>query len=422
MEIQEARARLNYLLTLNIRREEAFGPLSLAFIKEPDFDGVGLSAEERFNLVIATVQALDPNPKRHHLKLELLRRAKALLVQTFYFNHELARHLEQDIQKTEAELTLYSEAMRPEARAPDGNQHRLIVQSDAPEYFLDIAQKRAASYYQNKYSLSREARTAQHFAGCPRKFDPDNQHIQKEFPGACGPFMNSRVNAFHLMFPFDLKISRKPEAPLEAGARIFYAKMGYSFPLCYERDKYCSYHDGQVVEIPIDDPHLLFVSFSAVKEPQFKGPPGMTTDVPPRFAYPATVLDRVATLGTFVQIPTNFKVWFDASAVSLLVQGAPDLPEYGALGGTGLMMRSHASDKLDAYVESTREPWQEGLSFNFVNVHLQLAPGVDTAVVPYNTPIFTVHPTHCLQNYKFEDVQSARARTNGKPASSLRPA
>ena len=134
-------------------------------------------------------------------------------------------------------------------RTQSVTKQRLVVQSDVAEYFLDLAQKRAAAYYQNKYRLTKEAKTAQHFGGPPKKFEPDNVAIQKEFPGACAPFMNSRINAFHMMLPFDLKISRKPDDPLEAGIRIFYGKMGYSYPLRYELGKLCSYHDGQVLDI-----------------------------------------------------------------------------------------------------------------------------------------------------------------------------
>jgi hypothetical protein len=36
MTQEDARAYLNYLLTLNLRQEEAFGPLALAFVKEND--------------------------------------------------------------------------------------------------------------------------------------------------------------------------------------------------------------------------------------------------------------------------------------------------------------------------------------------------------------------------------------------------
>ncbi|MFQ5483021.1 MAG: hypothetical protein ACE5ER_09700, partial [Nitrospinaceae bacterium] len=65
----------------------------------------------------------------------------------------------------------------------------------------------------------------------------------------------------------------------------------------------------------------------------------------------------------------------DASTVSLLIQGAPDLHEYGLYGGSGLMTRSHAADKIDAYADPVKAPWKEGLSFNFVNIHLQVECG-----------------------------------------------
>jgi hypothetical protein len=95
------------------------------------------------------------------------------------------------------------------------------------------------------------------------------------------------------------------------------------------------------------------------------------------------------------------------------------LHEYGLQGGTGLMTRTHASDKIPAYAESTKEPWQEGMSFNFVNLHLQLSPGADSAFVPFNTPIFSVHPVlnrQCFQIINAEDAtrnwqeQQAKAR------------
>ena len=50
MDLKEGRAHLNYLLTLNIRREEAFGPLALTFIKEQDLDAIGLLPDEQFSL------------------------------------------------------------------------------------------------------------------------------------------------------------------------------------------------------------------------------------------------------------------------------------------------------------------------------------------------------------------------------------
>ncbi len=403
MTSEEARSYLNYLLTLSLRQEEAFGPLALTFIKEHDLGALGLHAEEQFNLLYATAQAFAAEPKRYTHKLECLQRARQLLTATRFDDPELAQQLDHDIRKTNAELTLYNEVMRV-PRAQGVTKQRLVVETDVPQYFLDLAQRRATAYYQNKYRLNKDAKTAQHFGGTPRKFEPDNTTIHKEFPGACAPFMTARTNAFHLMLPFDLKISRKPDDPLDAGIRIFYAKMGYSFPLRYELGKLCSYHDGQVQNIPLDDPHLLFVSASPVKEPEFLfGQPSTSSDVPPEYAYPLAVLEHTGSLGPFVQVSCNFKVWFDASVVSLLIQGAPDLYEYGLQGGSGLMTRTYASDKVPAYVESFREPWQEGLSYNFVNLHLALSPGTETALVPCNTPIFTLYPVLNRQHYTIED-------------------
>lgn len=402
MDLKEARSYLNYLLTLNIRGEEAFGPMALAFIKDHDLGAIGLEPEEQFGLLMATAQSLADEPKRFSLKLEMLQKTKALLTQTRYSNTDLSRQLDYDIKKTESELAIYNDAMRPAPRTSTPEVQQLIVQTDVPEYFLDVAQKRASEYYQNKFGLTKQAKTAQHFTGGPRKFEPDNKDVHREFPGACAPFMNSRTNAFHMMLPFDLKISKKPDDPLDAGSRIFYTKFGYSFPLAYEMDKLISYQDGQVLDIARDDPNLLFVSFSRVKEKDFKFQ-GDKPTVPPELAYPMTVLERLGTLGTYLQIVANFKVWFDAAQVSVLVTGAPDLYEYGLQGGSGLMTRSHASDKVPAYAESVKEPWQEGLSFNFVNIHLTLTPGTDTATVPYNTPLFTVYPVHNRQNFKFVD-------------------
>jgi len=402
LDLKEARSYLNYLLTLNIRGEEAFGPMALAFIKDNDLASIGLEPEEQFGLLMATVASLADEPKRFSLKLEMLQKTKALLSQTRYSNTELARQIDYDIKKTESELRIYNDAMRPAPRTDTPEVQQLVVQSDVPEYFLDVAQKRASEYYQNKFGLTKQAKTSQHFSGGPRKFEPDNKDVHREFPGACAPFMNSRTNAFHMMLPFDIKISKKPDDPLDAGSRIFYTKFGYSFPLAYEMDKLISYQDGQVLDVALDDPNILFVSFSRVKEKDFKFQ-GDKPNVPPEYAYPATVLERLGTLGTYVQIVSNFKVWFDSARVSILVTGAPDLYEHGLQGGSGLMTRSHASDKIPAYAESTKEPWQEGLSFNFVNIHLTLSPGTDTAVVPYNTPLFTVYPLHNRQNFKFVD-------------------
>jgi hypothetical protein len=407
VDINESRAYLNYLLTLGLRQEEAFGPMALDFIRETDFDAVGFLPEEQFSLVMATIQALAQEPKRYTLKLEMLNRALGLVEKTTYKNPQLTRQIEQDIKKTTAEIGIYNEAMRP-AKTDAPEKQKLVVQTEAPDYFLDIAQKRASAYYQDKFGLSKEEKTAQHFGGGPRKFEPDNPKVQREYPGACGPFMNARTNAFHLMMPFDIKISRKPDDPLDAGMRAYYCKMGYSFPLGFEMGKICSFNDGEILDIAMDDPNLIFLSVSRIKEKEFRARdyPG-TPEIPVEYAYPRAVLERTGTLGPYVQVVSNFKIWFDASQVSVLIQGAPDLYEYGLEGGCGLMVRSHAADKVPAYVENTSLPWQEGMSFNFVNIHLTLSPGTDTAIVPYNTPLFTVYPILPAQNFKWMDVSEA---------------
>ena len=408
MTLDEARAYLNYLFTLHLRREDAFGPLALTFLREQDLGQLGILPEEQFNLLLATVQAFASEPKRYSHKLEFLQKACQLLPHTRYVDPELAQQLDHDVKKTRAELGIYNEAMAmkgPRSHASD--TQRLIVETDIPEYFLDLAQKRATAYYQAKYHVANEAKTAQHFGGTPRRFEPDNETVHKEFPGACAPFMAARTNAFHLMLPFDLKISQTPEDPLDAGIRIFYAKMGYSYPLRYEMGKLCSYHDGQVHDIALDDPHLLFVSMSAVKDPEFRlqSDPS-SSGIPPAYAYPLAILEHTGSLGPFIQISCNFKVWFNASVVSILIQGAPDLHEYGFHGGSGLMTRSYASDKVHTYAEAQSQPWQEGLSFNFVNLHLSLSPGTQSALIPHSTPIFTVYPVLNRQGYKFEDGQT----------------
>ena len=111
IDLQEARSYVNYLLTLSIRREEAFGALAFTFIKENDMKALGLLPEEQFNLLMAIIQAFAPEPKRYTQKLELLKRAKELQKQTRYSNPELIRQLEFDTLKTQAELDIYDEAI-----------------------------------------------------------------------------------------------------------------------------------------------------------------------------------------------------------------------------------------------------------------------------------------------------------------------
>ena len=409
MNSQEARAHYNYLMTLCIRKEEAFGPLAFTFIKEQDLDKLGLAPEEQFNLYMATSEAFASEPKRYTHKLECLQKAQQLLPRTRFTDPELTRHVFQEVQKTSAELDIYNEAMRAtkSSAAPVADRLRLVVETDLPDYFLNTAQKRASAYYQNKYKMTKEAKTAQHFTNAARKFEPENPAVQKEFAGACAPFMAVRTSAIHLMLPFDLKISRTPDDPLEAGLRIWYATMGYSFPLRYEMGKLCSWYDDRVVEIGMDDPNLLFVSVSPLKETELGTVDrALPDDVPMELGLPRAFLDGTNGLGPFIQVVCNFKIWFDAEAMSVLVQGAPDLHEYGLQGGAGLLTRTYASEKIQAYAPSSGKPWQQGLSFNFVNMHLQLAQGVGTAFVPFNTPIFSIVPTLTKQSYRFEDARS----------------
>ncbi|HZS12350.1 MAG TPA: hypothetical protein VFA38_08870 [Nitrospirales bacterium] len=407
MTPQDARAHYNYLLTLCIRKEEAFGPLAFTFLKEHDLDELGLAPEEQFNLYMATAEAFAPEPKRYNHKLECLQRAATLLRRTQYADPELDRHLSQEIRKTEAEWELYNDAMRaPRQPSAAAERQRLIVETDLPDYVLHVAPKRAAAYYQTKFKLTKEAKTAQHFTGPARRFEPANPAVHKEFEGACAPFMAARTAPLHLMLPFDLKISRTPDEPLDGALRIWYASHGYSFPLRYDMGRLCSYYDDAVLEIGMDDPHLLFVSASPVKEAEIgRIERALPDDVPGDLALPRAMLDQSATLGTYVQVVCNVRVWFDANVVSVLIQGAPDLHEYGLEGAAGLLTRTYATESVHAYAPTASKPWQAGLSFNFVNMHLQLLPGVTTAFVPYNTPIFSVFPVMNRQLYRFEDAR-----------------
>jgi hypothetical protein len=406
MSPEEARARYNYLLTLCIRKEEAFGPLALTFIKEHDLEQLGLTPEEQFNLLMATSDVFAAEPKRYTHRLECLQRAQRLLDRTQYADPGLARHLLYEIQKTSTELDIYNDAFktaRSSGQPAPAEGGRIIIETDMPDYFLTVAQKRAAAYYQNRYKLSKEAKTAQHFTSSTRKFEPQNPAVHKEFAGACAPFMAVRTGAFHLMLPFDLKISRFPTDPLDASVRIWYATMGYSFPLRYELGKLCSYYDDQVLDLSMDDPHLLFVSVSPVKEPELgRVERPVPTDVPLDIGLSRAFLDGTNSLGPYIQIGCNFKVWFDAGVVSLLIQGAPDLHEYGLQGGAGLLTRTYATEKIHAYAQAAGAPWAEGLSFNFVNMHLQLAPERREAVVPFNTPIFSIYPVLARPHVRFE--------------------
>ena len=409
MTSAEARAQYNFLLTLCIRKAETFGPLAFAFIKDHDLSALGLLPEEQFNLLIATAEAFADEPKRYTHKLDCLQKALDVLPGTNFFDPELARQIRQDIQRLKAELELYAAAMKPERQTAGagGFPQRIIVETDMPDYYLSIAQQRAALYYQEKYRLTKESKIAQHFTSPSRKFEPATTAVQKEFPGACAPFVAARTGAWHVMLPFDLKISRSPEDPLDAALRIWYAKIGYSFPLRYDMGRLCSYYDDQVLDIEMDDSNLLFVSVGPLRETNLgKVERPVPDDVPLEIGLPRAFLDGTNSLGPYVQVGCNIKVWFDAAAVSLLVQGAPDLHEYGLEGGAGLLTRTYASEKIASYAAAGSQPWQDGLSFNYVNMHLQLLPTMTTAVVPANTPIFSLYPVTARGLFQVTDART----------------
>jgi hypothetical protein len=408
MTTQEAREYLNYLMTLCLRKEEAFAPLALRFVKEHDLDRLGLLPEEQVNLLLALGEAYGDEPKRYPHKLECLQKVAALMSQGKWVDPAVATQVRHEIAKLETDREIYNEACRVQ-RAFAGDKQRIIIETDMSDYFLDLAQKRAATYYQKKFKLSEEAERAQQFTqpSAHRKFEPDNPVVHKGFPGSCPPFKNARAGAFHVMLPFDLKISQKPDDPLSAGVRIWYMKHGYSFPLRAEWGKLCSWYDDQVLDLSPDDPNLVYISVSELKEKNLGQVERMVPpDAAPEVGLPLAFLYATAAVGTFIQIPCNIKIWFDASRVSLLLQGAPDLPDYGLHGASGLITRTYPMEKIGAYVESFSRPWQEGLSFNFINIHVQLIPGAETAFVPYNTPIFSVYPVLSRQGYEILDMRT----------------
>ncbi len=411
MTAQEARAYLHHLMTLYLRKEEAFAPLALKFVKEHDLARLDLQPEEQVNLLLAMAEAYGDEPKRYPQKLECLQKAVTLMSNGRWPEPGIAGEIRHEIAKLETEREIYNDACRAQ-RDFTGGKQRLVIETDLPDYFLTIAQKRAASYYQRKFKLTEDTERAQQFTqpSAHRKFEPENPTVHKGFPGSCPPFKNARAGAFHVMLPFDLKISRKPDDPLSAGARIWYMKHGYSFPLRAEWGKLCSWYDNQALDLATDDPHLVYISVSEIKEKELgRVERDVPPDATPETGLPLTFLYATAAVGTFIQIPCNIKVWFDASQVALLLQGAPDLPDYGLHGASGLITRTYGMEKVGAYVESFSKPWQEGLSFNFINIHVQLLPGVETAFVPYNTPIFSVFPVLSRQSYEIVDRQNVDA-------------
>src|SRR5262245_20680977 len=419
MTAEEARAHYNFLLSLCIRKAESFGPMAFTFIKDQTFLTAGLTPDEQFNLLMATADAFAEEPKRYGHKVDCLKKSADLLPKTHFYDATLARHLCQEISRLQTELDLYQATLNPRHQSISTNpavRQRLIIETDMPDYYLSIAQQHAARYYQERFRLSKDAKVAQHFAGQVRRFEPDNIVVHKEFPGACAPFVQARTGAWHIMLPFDLKISRSPEDPLEAGLRIWYAKEGYSFPLRYEMGRLCSDYDDQVLDLDMSDPHLLFVSVSPLKEQQLGSVDRVVpSDVPFEIGLPRAFLDSSTTLGPYVQIVCNIKVWFDSTMVNLLVQGAPDLNEHGLQGGSGLLTRTYASEKTAAYAGAGTQPWQQGLSFNFINIHLQLLPDITTAIVPADTPIFSFYPVMARGNIQLEDARALNDRVPARP-------
>ena len=419
MTTQEARAYLHYLMTLCLRKEEAFAPLALKFVREHDLARLDLQPEEQVNLLLAMAEAYGDEPKRYPHKIECLQRAVALMSSGRWSEPGVIRDVRYEIAKLETDREIYHEACRAQ-RDFTGGKQRLVIETDLPDYFLTIAPKRAVSYYQQKFRLTEDTERAQQFTqpSAHRKFEPDNPTVHKGFPGSCPPFKSARAGAFHVMLPFDLKISRKPDEPLSAGVRIWYMKHGYSFPLRAEWGKLCSWYDNQVLDLATDDPNLVYISVSELKEKELGR---VERDVPPDAApetgLPLAFLYATAAVGTFIQIPCNIKVWFDASRVALLLQGAPDLPDYGLHGASGLITRTYGMEKPGAYVESFNKPWQEGLSFNFINIHVQLLSGVETAFVPYNTPIFSAFPVLSRQSYEIVDRQDVEEASAGNAPS-----
>ena len=141
---------------------------------------------------MATADAFADKPKRYGHKLDCLQKAIELLPKTHCYDPTLARQLRQEIDRLQTELHIYQSVLKT---TPQGTStspalpHRLIIESDMPDYYLSIAQQHAARYYQEKFHLSKEAKVAQHFAAQVRRFEPDNIVVHKEFPGACAPFV-----------------------------------------------------------------------------------------------------------------------------------------------------------------------------------------------------------------------------------------
>ena len=141
MILEETRAQYNDFLTYCITREEAFGPLALTFLRELGFDKPGLTTEEQFILHTANAETFAAEPKHLSQKLNCPEKAHDPLAKTRFWKPAMARQFRQDIQRTNAELELCNQVMRV-PRAHDLQGRRLIVETNAPNHFLDLAATR----------------------------------------------------------------------------------------------------------------------------------------------------------------------------------------------------------------------------------------------------------------------------------------
>src|SRR5256885_51989 len=136
--------------------------------------------------------------------------------------------------------------------------------------------------------------------------------------------------------------------------------------------KLCSYFGDEVLDIPLDDPNLLFVSVSEVKETELGAVErALAQDVPPEVGLARAFLEGSNTLGPYVQIVCNVKVWFDASNVSLLLLGAPDLPEYGHIGPPLQLEQAGLTHHFAVRLG------RHGVGYDAVHVHVLLGAALD---------------------------------------------
>ena len=179
MTPDQARAQYNFLLTLCIRK--AIRPVGFCFHQRTRPDALGLTPEEQFNLFVATAETFARGTEALYAQIGLPAKGARDSSHYEFFDRELARQLQHDIQRLKAELDLYSAAMRPERASPCRKvPQRIVVETDMPDYYLSIAQ-RAAAYYQEKYRLTKESKIAQHSPSTTQRAEPETMAVHKEF-------------------------------------------------------------------------------------------------------------------------------------------------------------------------------------------------------------------------------------------------